>query len=177
MAKQLKIFTEFEKELIEFEGKYKDVVYDFSTKKNERQARSDRHAIGTVIGSLDAAHREEKAPLLERTKVLDAARKELKDRFQKVQGRIKSQIEAHEATVQKRIDDIQARITRIKGAIDTCEHANSGQIKRVLTNLENLRIDESFEEFQNDALYAKMDAVVLIQNRYDEIVEIGRAHV
>ena len=168
MSKAIKQFSPFEKELAVFKEKYVGVVYDFTVKKNEKQARSDRFAIGKAVSALDAVHKELKAPLLEKTKLLDGRRKEIKDELLAIQGDIKSQIEKHEQIEKDRVEDIQGRIAHMKSAPDRIhDFVHSDAIKLILIKLEGTKIDDSFAEFQQEALFTKMDAVMAIQPVYE----------
>jgi colicin import membrane protein len=175
MGKEIKQFNPFDKELAEFKEKYEGVVYDFTVKKNEKQARSDRFAIGKVVSALDAVHKELKAPLLEKTKLLDSHRKEIKDGLLEIQGDIKAQIEKHEKIEKDRVAAIQDRIDAIKHPAMTFSALNdTKEIKTALDWVESVRIDDSFAEFQQEALFTKMDAAMALQKVYDERLEIDR---
>ena len=56
-------FDEFAGKLAEFRQRYDGVVYDLAVPEQEKQARSDRYAIGKVVSALDAKHKELKEPL------------------------------------------------------------------------------------------------------------------
>jgi len=106
-------FRPFETQLEEFVERYAGIVYDLEDPEQDKQARSDRLAIGKVVSRLDEAHRTLKAPLKERVDLIDGERKRIKDRLLEVQDGIKRQIKAredmiraHEETLQARVDDI-----------------------------------------------------------------------
>lgn len=168
MGKQIKQFSPFEKELAEFKEKYKGVVYDFTVKKNEKQARSDRFAIGKVVSALDSAHKELKAPLLEKTKLLDSQRKEIKDGLLEIQGDIKAQIDKHEQIEKDRVDAIKERIALIKTSPDKAANWGAEAIGEILKKVEAIKIDDTFAEFQQEALFTKMDAAMALQPMYDD---------
>ena len=47
--KELKAFDEFAQQQKEFDKKYKGVVYNLANPKEEKQARSDKFAIGKIL--------------------------------------------------------------------------------------------------------------------------------
>jgi colicin import membrane protein len=164
MTKEIKQFSPFEKELAEFKGKYIGVVYDFSVKKNEKQARSDRHTIGKTISALDAIHKDLKAPMLEKTKQLDSRRKEIKDGLLEVQEDIKAQIRKHEKVDLDRIEQIKCRIEAIKHPSRTFDDGmDLSEIKSGLEWVQSVVIDETFEEFEKEALFTKIDSAMILQ--------------
>ena len=150
-------FNEFEVKLSEFKGKYTGVVYDLSDKKQDKQARSDRMAIGKVVSALDAAHKDIKAPLLAKTKLLDGERKRIKDDLQCVQSKIGNQIKKHEDGIREAAEAIQLRIDSIVnvGLWDAETILNSAQLTERLGSLKAIIIDDSFSDRKGDAAIAK----------------------
>jgi len=51
-------FREFEKNLSEYKYRYEGVIYDITVPEQDKQARSDKLAIGKVIAKLDSAHKD-----------------------------------------------------------------------------------------------------------------------
>ena len=148
-------FNEFESKLAEFKTKYLNVVYDLSDEKQDKQARADRYAIGKVISALDDRHKGVKEPLLRKTKMLDGERKRIKDQLLDIQGRIKSQIEAHEELIRQKAAQLQTRVDQI-AALSAFDHqAHSALIAERIAKLKAIVIDDSFEDRQGDAALAK----------------------
>ncbi len=158
-------FDPFEAELAEFRERYDGVVYDLDDEAQNKQARSDRHAIGKVISKLDSQHKAIKGPLLDVTRELDGVRKVLKDGFLEVQGRIKSQIEAHEAKEQARINDIAQRIEdiRMQLAFDAMRPPTAAELSSVIEAVQAIPIDDSFDEWKGSALLAKTETVEALE--------------
>lgn len=104
-------FRPFESRMLEFRRRYADVVYDLTVPAQERQARSDRHQIGKVIGELDRSHKAIKAPLQNQVTLIDGERKRIKDDLLEIQGRIKDQIAARD-------EEIRAEAGKVQDAID-----------------------------------------------------------
>ncbi|MCW8960162.1 MAG: hypothetical protein OQK29_01280 [Ignavibacteriaceae bacterium] len=153
IEKQLSEFKPFEADLAEFKKRYDGVVYDLTDSKQEKQARSDQYAIGKVVGNLDRKHKEIKAPLAELVKMVDGKRKEIKDDLQSIQGKIKSQIQQHEAKMAEHEEMLKAKFEKIKSLsvfADFIEPA-SEQIKMALDEAESITIDDSYEHYKDES--------------------------
>lgn len=155
VSTQIVEFNEFESKLAEFKQKYQGVVYDLNDKKQDKQARSDKYAIGQIISALDERHREVKAPLLEKTKLLDGERKRIKDQLLGIQDGIKGQIEAHEELIRRKAAQLQSRVDEIT-RLSIFDYApSSSMILERTSQLKATVIDDSFEDRQGDAALAK----------------------
>ena len=153
-------FSQFEADLSAYRQRYEGVVYDFGDKKQEKQARSDRLAIGKTISALDAIHKDIKAPLQEKISLLDGERKRIKDGLRDVQGGIKAQIEAHEEKLRQHEERIATRIATIAGTAIFAEAEPSlADIKLNIERLRSMIVDEeTFEHRYGDAAVAKLKA-------------------
>ena len=155
---QVAEFNPFSAKLAEYHQRYDNVVYDLNDEAQNKQARSDRLAIGKEIAALDRTHADIKAPLLEKTRMLDSARKEIKDELLNIQGKIKSQLDAHEAKIAEHHAMLQAKIDGIEGYGNPSPDLNADQLVALLAGLRVIEIDDSFEHRKADAALAKMDA-------------------
>ncbi len=152
-------FTEFESQMTAFRAKYDNVVYDLNDKKQDKQARSDRYAIGQVIANLDRKHKEIKAPLKERVDLIDKERKRIKDQLLETQHSIKAQIEAHEEKLKQIAEALQKRIDQITDLTAFDDEPDSAAISGRLSTLQT--IDPESPEFgdrQADAALAYRQA-------------------
>lgn len=164
-------FKPFEANLAEYKARYQDVVYDMTDKKQEKQARSDRLAIGKVVAELDRVHAAVKAPLLEQVRILDGERKRIKDDLQAVQGGIKRQIEEHEAKIQAVEDALIARVDAISAmAVFESDPTSDDVMKRIL-QLKKLVVDDSFAHYQAKAETARQAANTVLSALYDKVAQ------
>ena len=166
-------FSKFEADLSAYRQRYEGVVYDFGDKKQEKQARSDRLAIGKTISALDAIHKEIKAPLQEKISLLDGERKRIKDGLRDVQGGIKAQIEAHEEKLRQHEERIATRIATIAGTAIFAEAEPSlADIKLNIERLRSMIVDEeTFEHRYGDAAVAKLKATETLNKLLEEAQE------
>lgn len=148
-------FAEFEANMSEFKQRYDGVVYDLDDPKQNRQARSDRLAIGKVISRLDKAHKELKGPLLEQVRVVDGERKRIKDSLLDIQGKIKAQIEQHEARIEAEKQRVQSLIDHITGLAEFDAEPDSSVITARLADLQAINPEaEEYAPRQADATLA-----------------------
>jgi colicin import membrane protein len=166
---QVAEFQPFEVSLAEYKARYQDVVYDMTDKKQEKQARSDRLAIGKVVAELDRTHATVKAPLLEQVRILDGERKRIKDDLLSVQEGVKSQIAAHEAKLQAIEDALVARVDAIT-ALAVFEFApTSDQVMSRLLALKKIAVDDTYAHHAANALLAHKTAMAALNDLYDQV--------
>lgn len=154
MSTQIVEFNQFESDLAEYKSRYVGVVYDFSDKKQEKRARSDRLAIGKTVAELDRVHKAVKAPLQEQVALLDGERKRIKDGLLEVQDGIKSQIARHEAELQAIEDALEERVQAIRQLARQEGELTSALIVSRLDALGQIEVDESYSHRQADAVIA-----------------------
>jgi colicin import membrane protein len=163
-TKQLEAFNPFREKLDEFKKRYDGIVYNLRDKKQEKQARSDRRSIGSVISKLDQSHAKIKAPLLAHVRLIDGARKEIKDQLLEVQNKIKDQIKAHE----ERGKELQRRIDSISGLIFfNTDDPNSFEIQQHLDTAQKIKIVD-FEDRTLDATEAREAVIKSLKQKLDK---------
>ena len=167
---QIVEFDEFETKLQEFKERYDGVVYDLTNPTEEKQARSDRYAIGKIISALDEKHKEIKAPLKAKVDLIDGERKRIKDQLLEVQGKIKGQIETHEAKIREHEEMLQAKVNDIRALSIFGEYENpdSSQITERLDKAKAVDIEDGFEDRKADAALAQTETVKLLEGRLSE---------
>ena len=179
---QIVEFCEFDAKMQEFKRQYDGVVYDLTIPDQEKKARSDRYTIGKVISALDERHKEIKAPLKEKVDLIDGERKRIKDELLDVQGKIKSQIDAHEAKIQAHKDTLTAKVEALRLVEDLSLSAkSSSELEKMYRDLEEIQIDESYEDYKAEAesvreqSLVKLNALVLhAQNQEAQQAELDK---
>jgi DNA repair exonuclease SbcCD ATPase subunit len=164
-------FRPFDVQLADYKARYLNVVYDMHDKKQEKQARSDRLAIGKVVAELDRVHAAVKAPLLEQVKVLDGERKRIKDDLQSVQGGIKKQIEEHEAALQAIEDDLEARVREISNLVLFPGKPTSIDVFDRIMELGIIVVDETFSHRQADAVIEHQRVGEILDKLHEDICQ------
>lgn len=170
--KELKEFNEFETQLKEFENKYDNVVYDMSNPTENKQARSDKFSIGKIVAKLDKAHKEAKAPHLEKCNEIDVKRKFLKDGFRATQLKIGSQIEKHELEIEEHAQILQDKINVISFAADfEISNPISSDYELRIAALKNIVIDESYEHRQENAENERVRILEKLETLYSKAIQ------
>ena len=166
-------FCEFEAKMQEFKRQYDGVVYDLAVPEQEKKARSDRYTIGKVISALDERHKEIKAPLKEKVDLIDGERKRIKDELLDVQGKIKSQIDAHEAKIQAHQETLSAKVEALRLNMDNLTSISANGLATLRDNLINTVIDETYEDHKDEAEFVrsesvgKLDVIIAARVKYE----------
>lgn len=172
-SKYIEIFRPFNSELAEFKKRYDGIVYDLNDPKQNKQARSDRYAIGKVISRLDKTHSDIKKPILEQVKAIDGARKDLKDNLLIIQDKIKHQIQTHEDAIKRHAEELQNKINIIERASYFDNDPSSSLIKQRLNQLSEINpSDESiYEDRTKDAIEAHNEAIKTLNSLYEKTLK------
>ena len=168
-------FKIYDEQLNKFLEQYKGVVYDLTDPTQEKIAKSDRLSLGKAISALDSKHKELKAPLKERTDLIDGERKRIKDGLLDVQGMIKSQIEAHEQVIQDKVEKLQSMVEDIRelavfvyDETDSTFIPTARDVEQRLVVLHDINVDESYEDRQADATFAQVQTVKELESMLAE---------
>lgn len=156
-------FNAFEAQLAEYKAQYKDIVYDLSEPEQEKQAKSDKLAIGKTIAQLDRAHKEVKSPLKAKVDLLDGERKRIKDGLLEIQGDIKSQLDEHAAAIAAIEAELLRRASAILELAEFDEPPTSPVVSDRLEKLRATVIDESYGDMQGYAALNKEKAAQILE--------------
>jgi len=144
---------------------YTGLVYNLDNESEFKRAKKDRLAISKVTSRLDKRHAEIKAPLLDATRRVDSARKEIKDELLAIQAPIKQQFAEHEAKEKARVDDIARRIAAIRdeGTWAAGYSPTAPDIQFVLDQTQSIAIDDTFGEWKGSAMLAKVETIEALE--------------
>ncbi len=160
---QVAEFNEFESKLAEYRARYEGVVYDLSVPEQERQAKSDKLSIGKVISSLDARHRDIKAPLKARVDLLDGERKRIKDQLLGLQDQIKEQIAEYEAKIQAEKDALLRRASVFRDLREFEFKPTAEQVEERINRINSMEIDDSYGEMKAFAALNKVESLQILE--------------
>ena len=170
--KELKEFNEFEQGLKEFKDKYDNITYNLDDAKQNKQARSDKRSIGSLVARLDAKHKEVKAPLLDLTRKIDERRKLIKDDLRAVQLKISSQIDSHDKAIEEHTQMLQEKINVISFAADfEISNPISSDYELRISALKNIVIDESYEHRQENAENERVRMLDKLETLYSKAIQ------
>lgn len=153
-------YTETARGLAELRQQLEGMEFDCTTTEGDKLARESRRALVSLRTTLEAKRKELKAPLLERTRLIDAEAKRITGEIVELELPIDQQIKAEEArreairaerarVEQARIDGHKARIQSIRDRALEFVAAPVGVIEQAIA--EAGEVADDFEEFQDEA--------------------------
>lgn len=150
----------------------KSFVPDTTTAKGRKEIASFAHKITRSKTHLDTLGKNAKADAQKTVKAVDAERKLMRDRLDKVKEEVRQPLTDFEQAEKKRTAGLNKRVERIRFMVLTHDmdgnwHASSA-LKEGLAKLKALVIDESFEDKINDAALAKEQTVAGVEKTIAE---------
>jgi len=145
---------------------YSGVVYPVTTAAGMEEAKAARLAIRTPRYEVERIRKAAKAPILALGKKLDAEAARIESELLKIEGPIDQQIKAEEDRKErekqakidaelKRVADLQERVAELRGNQSLSPTDGSEFIAQHVADLERIVVDDSFQEFQQQAEDAK----------------------
>lgn len=162
---------------------YGGMIYPVDTTKGMAEAKAARVAIREPRYEVERIRKAAKAPLLALGKMLDSEAARITRELTLIEAPIDEQITAEEArkeadkqariaAQQKREADLRARIDELRGNQMLTAASGSDLIRQHIVDLENIPVDDSFEEFREQADYAKTAGLY----RLASLLGAARAH-
>jgi colicin import membrane protein len=159
-------FSAVEAGLQALRQQYAGVVYDVTTTDGMDAAKAARLAIREPRYAVERIRKAAKAPIIALGKTLDADAARITAELEKIENPIDQQIKLEEARKERereakiaaeaaRVESIQWRIAELRGRQELTPASGSGLIGQHIADLEAIPVDESFEEFYQQALDAK----------------------
>jgi hypothetical protein len=152
--------------LAQLRERYAWIVYEVTTTAGMDEAKAARLAIREPRYSVERIRKAAKKPILDLGKKLDAQAARIEAELLEIEQPIHEQIANEEARKdherQARIDaemkrqqDTQARIAELRGIVSTAANCSSELIGEHIGDIERIPIDDTFEEFRQQAEDAK----------------------
>lgn len=163
-------YSATEAALTELAARFKGVVFDVTTTKGMDEAKKGRAEIRTLRTSLEAKRVEIKKPALERCRLIDAEAARITSALTELESPIDALIKKEERRKEEeraakakaeadRIERIKQRIDDISFAVVDASGKTAAQIAAVLEETRATVIDESYQEFKDQAQLAKDAAI------------------
>ena len=148
------------------QDKYGSVVYDVTTTAGMKDAKAARAAVREPRFEVERIRKDAKAPILALGKKLDTEAKRITEELLKIEEPIQLQIETEEqrketekqaaiAAEMKRVSDLQDRVAELRGCPNLSPTSGSELIAQHIQDLEGIAVDNSFQEFRQQAEDAK----------------------
>lgn len=149
-----------------------NVVWDLSKKKDRDAIASLARKVASSKTAIDAAGKQLKERYTVITNKIDADRKYAREELDPVRDEIRKPLTDWEGAKKAREAEIQRKIADFdKGRVD--ESSSVALIKSVISEIESIVIDDSFEDFQDVAKLRKyeclehMQAVLVAREKYE----------
>ncbi len=184
MTTQIQEYSKTEQALAALREKYADVTYDVDTPEGFQEAKSARSEVRGYRTGLEKMRKDIKAPALERCRLIDIEAKRITSELVALESPIDEQIKEVDARKEaerqkqieaevKRVEDIQSRIARIR------DHAGAAlqvgitakNIEQSIADIETIEIDDSFDEFQEQAADARIATLARLREIHAATVE------
>jgi len=135
----------------EVESKVVGVVYDMSTKKGREQCASDAYKVARSKQAVEKLGAKLSAEYKEIPKKIDASRRRIKERFDALQEQIRQPLNEWEAAEDARIALHKADLQGLADQADDIADMSAKDIRARWTLVDQVTIDESWEEFETEA--------------------------
>lgn len=174
-------YKTFYAQLAELESNNTALVFDYESKKGNKEARSHVFSLRKSSAELERTRVAAKAESLKIGRLIDSEAKE-------ISARIAAMIDVHQVKIDEiekretdRIHAIQCRIGAIEAAVPMLETIGSEDLAAGIAALELVAIDDSFAEFLPVAVKAKdarliklRETLAVIKAREAEAKELAR---
>jgi hypothetical protein len=176
-------YSPTEAALTDLRDRFKNVVFDVTTTKGDKEARAARMELVGLRTSLEKKRKEIKEPALEHCRMIDAEAKRITAEIVALEKPIDDQIKAEELrkaaekaakeeAERQRIANLQERIAEIRGAVAAAAMGCSpALVLEHIGDIERIAIDESFEDFQPLAQAAKDETLNKLRQIHAQAVE------
>lgn len=145
----------------------RSVVPDLSTDKGRKAIASMARKVASTKTAFDAHGKELKEQYTVITNKIDADRKLFRDSCDALRDEIRKPLTEWEEAKEARIQAIKDRISVFdSGRVDA--FSSSDLIKQVISEVEAIAIDESFEDFANEAAIKKDAALTSFKKSLEE---------
>jgi len=184
MTTEIQEYSKTEAALSALREQFGGMTYDVDSADGMKNAKDARAEVRGYRTSLEKMRKALKAPALERSRLIDAEAKRITTELVAIEAPIDGQIKREEARKEterqekieaetRRVEDIQERIRELRGAIDVVTRYNSkaSLIADHIGDLESIAIDDSFDEFREQAQDAKYATLARLSDIHAATVE------
>lgn len=181
MSTEIAEYSATEAALADLRTRFKDVAWDLTTTKGDKEARSARLELVTLRTGLEAERKRIKAPALAHCALIDAEAKRITDEIKALESPIDALIKAdekrradekaeRERIERERVDAIKQRMAAIRAVPMEMVGKTSGAIREALEELSAMAVDAAlFEEFELQAQGDRHDAVRALTRMLDAV--------
>jgi colicin import membrane protein len=161
--------------IAELQKKYSGVVYDVRTTKGMDEAKAARAEVREPRYEIERVRKAAKAPILKLGKELDDRARSITSEILAIEEPIDTQIKNEEArkeaekqakiaAEQKRVADLQERVAELRGNRMLSPTSGAELIAEHIADVDSIPVDESFQEFREQAELAKGDGLKFLRD-------------
>jgi len=160
-------FDKFEAELVEFESKYKGLVYDLDDEDQTEYAKQNKKELRKSWNALEKSRKEKKKFHQDKVTHIDSSGKVIRDRIDVLVKEIDDQTEVHASKAIKHAAKLHERVEFIESysIFEIGEAVNLKMLDSRLKAVNKFIVDSSFENREADAALAKMKAVESLEGK------------
>lgn len=163
--------------IADLKSQYGGIVYEVATTAGMDAAKAARLAVRNPRYEVERIRKAAKAPLLTLGKKLDAEAARIEGELLQIERPIDQQIKTEEdrkdrerqAKIDaelKRVADLQERVAELRGCQTLSPTSGAALVASHIADLERLVVDESFQEFQQQAEDAKAAGLARLRSVY-----------
>lgn len=156
-------------------------VFDVSKARDRKEIASLAHKVARSKTYLDGLGKDLVADMKSKAKAVDVERKKMRDQLDVLKDEVRKPLTDWEEAEQHRVDSIKERISKIKFLCDQ-PYDSSAEFHSAIASIEEIDIDDSFEEFAPEAAIAKEAALkslnaglIITQDRERKAEEAAKA--
>ncbi len=149
-------YKPFYDQLQELEKNNTAIAFDYESAKGNKEARSHVYKLRQSKAALEKTRKDEKAESLRIGKAIDSEAKEIEARIEAMIAVHQVKLDEIEKRETDRIDAIKARLAALSEIHHECTAAD---YRYHLATLEQVKIDDSWQEFAVEASQAKDQAI------------------
>jgi hypothetical protein len=147
-------YIPFYAELAKLEEENKTLVFDYASKKGDKDARSHIHKLRLSKGNLERARVAAKAEALRIGRLVDSEAKAISSRVDAMIDVHQNVLDEIERKEKERVSDLRGRLTAVSMQISGPEYS-ADFYRMKIEEVESVVIDDSWQEFKADAALAK----------------------
>jgi hypothetical protein len=164
-AKNLKVFDPFEAELAELEEQNDKLKFDYRSPKGNREARSHIHNLRKSKAAVERTRKDAKDEALKYGKAVDARAKGIVGRLEDMIKVHKEPLDRLEQEEEARVAGHKEKIEELKRTINAFPDESSKRLRDRLKFLTDFTIDESWDEFEEQAMEIATQGLETLKQR------------
>jgi hypothetical protein len=173
MEHKITLFSEWEVQLNSLEKDNSTLVFDYATEKGEKEARSHVYKLRQTKTAVDKARKDAKAEQQAYLKAVEAEAQTIIKRLEAMIALHMNPIEEKGRKEAERVAAIREKIDMM-GQLQYAFYPSANDVSKVILELEELEIDESYQEFAQEAQDTKLRVLEALATKEREMLKYER---